>query len=478
MAFEFGAFNEFSDSVTIADPVVAAVAKAITLGPWTGKFYEAMAAPQFSLDTKVYDIYSRSHTSRNGVIGAGGWDDDDTTGLAMTADACKGLTRGHVLKIDNEIVIVKAVDRANNTIDVLKRGDAGTTAAIHAAGAAFRLQGYAGNDTDLAVVESVHETDSAYRNAVQTVFEIVDWTKHGELMRKGLSDAQAQATLIRDAEVRVAEMLATMSILGTKNIPADNSTRYMSAGLLAQLADNNGGARAPLTYSVGGALTEQKLMAGIKQVFDAGGNPDTIWCSPAVKAYINSFNSANSSLAITANKADHTAGGQYVTHIDYEGKIIAVRVDRDMPDGNIALVTQADCKKGWLANDGLRMVDEPSRSSREIRKSIQGSVGFIVENVGSSHMLFTGITGGSTERVTKVSMAGAVDVDEVGAIAAPVATYAQIVVNADNDVPTAAAANIGLRVTIGTGWTGGTKIATAVLGEVWASNGVAWVKQA
>ena len=39
MPFAFGQFNEFSDSVTFADPVVAAAAKAIDLGQWTGKFY-------------------------------------------------------------------------------------------------------------------------------------------------------------------------------------------------------------------------------------------------------------------------------------------------------------------------------------------------------------------------------------------------------------------------------------------------------
>ena len=68
--FEFGAFNEYSDSVTFADPVIAAVAKAINLGPWTGAFYEAMGAPAVTLATKKFEIYTRTKTSRDGVIGA------------------------------------------------------------------------------------------------------------------------------------------------------------------------------------------------------------------------------------------------------------------------------------------------------------------------------------------------------------------------------------------------------------------------
>ena len=44
MAFAFGQFNEFSDSVTIRDSVIEAVARAINLGPFVGRFYQAMGA--------------------------------------------------------------------------------------------------------------------------------------------------------------------------------------------------------------------------------------------------------------------------------------------------------------------------------------------------------------------------------------------------------------------------------------------------
>ena len=120
MPFEFGQFNEFSDSVTYGDPVIAAVAKAINLGNWVGQFYQAMGAPQFSLTQKEFVVYNRTKTSRSGVIGASNWDDDDTTGLSMTADGLKGLTVGHLIKIGDEIVIIKAVDRSNNTISVVR----------------------------------------------------------------------------------------------------------------------------------------------------------------------------------------------------------------------------------------------------------------------------------------------------------------------------------------------------------------------
>lgn len=398
MAFVFGQFNEFSDSVTIGDPVVEAVARAIQLGPFAGKFYEAMGAPAATLTQKEFKVYSRSKTSRDGTTAAQ-WDASATTGLKVNADALKGITIGHVLEIDGEVVIVASVDRSANTIGVHRRGEGGTTAAVHASGATFEVIGFAGTDTDLKNVESVSESTSEWTNYVQTVFETVDWTKHGTLTRQGLSPANATVVLVREAEVRVAELLARMSIRGVKAKVEGGTGRYMSAGLIAQLSDKT---RNAMSYNVSGDLTEKKFKDALKQRFDKGGTVDTIWCSPTTKAYINNFLGADSSIQLTDTKGNHTAGGVYVDSYNYEGAILRVRVDSDIPNGSIAVVNQSKCKKGWLSDDGLRLVDEPSLSSREMRKSLQGSVGFLIEDVGADHLLLTGITGGPSERVYKV----------------------------------------------------------------------------
>jgi len=405
MAFEFGLFTEFSDPVAMRDPVIYAVAKAINLGPWVGQFYQAMGANQESLTAKAFDVYNRSKTSRDGVIGASNWTNSATTGLSMTADAVKGLTVGHVLKVGDEVVIVKSVDRSNNTIDVLARGAGGTTAAAHTAGAAYSVIGFAGEDEDLKNVESVNEKTANYQNFVQTIFETIDWTKHSEMLTKGYTEQNASIVLVREAEIRAAEMLARMAIHGVKMKQVGSTTRYMSAGLLAQLTDTNSGTRSTLTYNASGDLTQAKLMAALKQIFDKGGNPDTIWVNPTVKTYINNMPFANTSLTFNTTTGDHTAGGQYVSKVDYEGALLNVRVDADMPTNSLAIVTMASCKKNWLENDGLRLVDEPQKSSREMRKSLQGSLGFAIEGVGQDHLLVTGITGGPTERIYKTASA-------------------------------------------------------------------------
>ncbi|WP_288615111.1 DUF5309 family protein [uncultured Victivallis sp.] len=401
MAFDFGRFHEFSDPVTYADPVIEAVARAIGLGPYTGKFFEAMGAPMLPLTQKTFKVYNRTLTSRDGAS-SGAWDASATTGLPLSADALKGLTIGHVLLIGTEVVIISAINRSAGTISVHKRGEGGTTAAAHTSGDSFEVIGFAGNDEDLKKVESTNELTEEWENYVQTVFEVVEWTKHAELVRQGMDPANATAMLITEAQTRVARLLSRMAVKGVKAKATGSGGRFMSAGLLTQISDVTG--RHARRYNVNGVLTETKFKASLKAMFDEGGNANTIWCNSTVKEYLNAFLGARSEVTLNDNKSNHVAGGLYVTSYDYEGAILTIRVDDAMPGDRIAVVNQAKCKKGWLSDDGLRLVDEPAASSREIRKSLQGSIGFLIEDVGTDHTDLYGITGGSTERIHNVKI--------------------------------------------------------------------------
>jgi len=479
MAFEFGQFDYFSDPVTIKDPTIMAVAKAIQPGPYCGVLFQAMSAPEIALKTKEFDIYSRSDNLRDGVLGASSWDNDDVTGLSVSASAAKSLTVGHVLKIEDEYVIVKSVDRENNTIAVWSRGAGGTTAAAHDAATPFKVVSYAGADVDLKNVTGVYNQTSVYHNYIHTVFEVMDWAKHAALVGKGLSDANATITVFSETMTNLSRILARSAIYGRKQKATSSSERWMSAGLLQQLTDTNSGARTVLQYNASGPISDAKIKAALKEVFDRGGQPDTILCSTTNKAFLNNLLGAcNIQEIMTSDRNQHTAGGIYVNAYDYEGHKLNIMVDQDIPDDMIPIVRIGSCKKQWLVDDGLTVKDEPGKSSREFRKSFQGSLGYIVENVGLDHTLITGVNGGPTEKVHKIQIQGVGDgVNLPVAAPAPIPTYQQITVHADADVPAAAAANIGLRVLIGTAWTSGTQITTAVKNEVWASNGSAWVKQ-
>lgn len=387
MAFEFGTHTEFDDSVSFGDPVVAVAARAINLARNKGAFYQSMGAPQIGINTEEYEIYSRSKTTREGTIGSGGWNDTNTTNLPIDSTSIKGITIGHVIKVESEIVVVSKVDRSANTIDVFARGAGGTVAATHLAGVSYKVKGFAGKDSMLKDVESAYESTGKYTNYIQTVFETLDYEYKGKILsRRGLAENLVAQILTKEAGFRVAEMLATMAIHGEKEAGSKSGSPFMSAGLLSQLADSSSGARPVLSYNANGALTEIKLRAALKELVKTG-TPNTIWCSAKNKEIINSFNSA---LTTTIQRTEHTAG-QYINAYDYDGLILDVKVDVDVPDETLPIINMSKCYKSWLGNDYLRKEQEPAASSREFRESLQGSLGFIIEDVGYEHTYVYGI---------------------------------------------------------------------------------------
>lgn len=394
MAFNFGQLSEFSDSNSLPSPVIAALAKSINLPRFKGSIYQRMGAPMVPLKTKAFDVFSRSKNTRNGVIGtaaAGDWGGTAaTTALPIPAASIAGLSIGHVLQVDSEIVILKAVDKAANTVAVFARGAGGTTAAVHSTGASFTVLGFAGRDEDLKNATGAYESTIKFSNYTQTIFELLDWKKGAELERQGLSAANVIAVLRQEAAIRVAEMLSTMAIRGVKQLGTDGGTPYMSAGLLAQLEDTASSTRPIQRYNASSAaIDETKLCAALDQVFNFG-SPDSIVLSLYNANKFKAFTGSGKDVTIATDRQD-TGAGRSIDHYDYNGVRLDLVIDADMPNDRIAIVTMADIKKGWLDGDMLTTKEEPALSTRERRESIQGSVGFLVENVGYDHIEIYGL---------------------------------------------------------------------------------------
>ena len=393
MAFDFGQVTLYRDAATRIDPIIEDLGAAVPSKTFTGVVYQMMGGLMAPLKDPEYRVYSRSKSTRNGAIAAA-WTATATTGLAMPAQHCNGLTIGHVISIGGEIVIVKGVNRAAGTIDVFGRGLSGTTAAAHPADTPFMVTAHAGRDEDLKKVESVSEHSITCDNYAQMVFETVDFLKYANLPnRQGLAaGSQLMATERIEAATRMSERLSAMAIHSVKH-KGTQEMPYMTSGLLASLADTAGGARPIKAYAANGPITETKLTDALDDVFEYG-SPDSIVLSVANARRFKSFVNAGDegvSIKVEAPRADHGAG-RYVTHYDYNGSLLRLLIDRDMPNDRIAIVTAADLKKGWLETDPLTLKVEPTQSTREYRESLQGSIGFLVENVGYSHILITGVT--------------------------------------------------------------------------------------
>jgi hypothetical protein len=195
--------------------------------------------------------------------------------------------------------------------------------------------------------------------------------------------------LEQEALLRVAKGISASTIRGKKQ--TKNATNpWMTAGLLQQLSDTTGG-RVVLTYNAAGAFTEAKLNAALRIVTDRG-TPTDIYCSSANKDIINTFLASSAATKMAVNTdLRNTQAGYYVDSFNYEGLMLNVKIDQDMPDDQIAIPNMNYVKKGWKRGDALALEQQPDLSSREKRSAYNGSWFFAVENVGYEHMLITGI---------------------------------------------------------------------------------------
>jgi len=386
MSFELGIFTDLDDANSIADPMVMVRAAAIKLPMNKGRVWEDAAIETDPDSNRKFDIYSRSETPRAGTIGTGGVDD---TVVVFPITATAGLIKGLVLNVAGEYVVIKTVDSATQ-ITVRERGAAGTTAAAHLVTVAFTVVGSAIDDVDLKDISSVNEITNVYQNYMQTTAEPIDYTRGGTLdPRKGLTTTQL-ALLEEEALLRVAKGISTTAIFGLKATKAGDNP-WMTAGLLQQLSDATGG-RLVMTYAVDGALTEVALKAALREVTDRG-TPTDIYCSSANKDIFNEFLGTSAATQISVNtEMVNTTAGYYVDSYNYEGLVLNVKIDADMPNDQIAICNMNQVFKGWKKGDALQLEKQPDASSREHRAAYNGSYFLAVENVGYEHILLTGIT--------------------------------------------------------------------------------------
>jgi len=385
MAMDIGMHWHLDDANSIIDPQILGMAAEINLGAWEGVVWNALAPSSIQVNDYRYEIYDRSRTGLTGVIGNGagtGWlDDADTTDLAMTAAAVGILTVGDLIKVENEYLIVSSVDRAANTINVFGRGHASSTAASHADTTAFTIIGKAVNDTDIKNVESFAEQTGLYTNYTQTVVEMIEQTFTDTIQARKVFEQRPQ--LIKEAMDRMFRRLSKNSLLGRKAV-GTKSVPQTTAGILQQLSDG-GGVRTPLRYNASGVTSpESVLKNALISVWNNGGNPTHIVCSPTNK---RKFDPLMEQFIRTSRAEAGVIGTDNGTAYMFQGKVLPFVQDQDMPDDRIEIVTLGKLQKGWRVGDIMRgPIEEPKASSRELRYSLQGTFFISVEGVGVEHI--------------------------------------------------------------------------------------------
>ena len=386
---DIGIHYTYDDTNSQLDPEIIALAQRITPEDAAefGKVYELFGQRARPITTDEVEILKRQYTAPTITVTASGdgadWDTvDDISALPVPAGDMPSITIGDVLQVNDEIVVIKTLDRSGNTIDVYERGAGESDPAAHGHEAAITVKIIGSANIEGTVdIEAMAEETDIYTNYMQLFEEKIDLTKEDsdQARKMGITGD----TLREEALRRVKKDLARTAIFGvsragSKTVPA------MTLGFLQWLAHADG-----LKANVAGAFTQTVLDTGLNAIREAGGSPKAIVMSIKNKTAFNTFTSAD---VVSQEVGDRSTGRIIEKYIADGIGSIPVVVDSDMPNDQVAIVDTTKLSKGWKVGDEMKLVDEPPVNSRQKAQTMQGKLGFFTENIGQSHYLMTGLT--------------------------------------------------------------------------------------
>lgn len=237
----------------------------------------------------------------------------------------------------------------------------------------------------------------------------------------------------------------------------------------------------------GGRLTSKLVNDAAAKITDEGGVPTTLYCTPAQARVL--ANEYKNNITVMRDDAKR---GVYVAVVVNEANGMNIHIvgDPDFDDADAFLADDA-----CFAQSDMRPIGDTDSTPPDadgISRKVIGEFTFEFHNANQRVCRITDLMAPDEalaeieNDLRNVNISG--DIAATGAISAsgeisatgPVLSTGSVnhitEVDADADVPAASADNKGQIILIGTGWTEGTQIATAVEGEFWASNGAAWVK--
>lgn len=385
---DLGLHTTLKDSNSALDPEVIALAERVTplQAKEFGRVWDLFTQRATPFQTDEYEILTRGYTAPEVTLGTVGsstdWDSvSDTTALPITSGTIDRITIGDILLVDSEIVVVSAVDRTGNTIDVYERGAGDTSGATHSSAATAKIIGNA-NIEGTADVTAMAEQTAKLTNYCQIVEEVVDLSKEDtdQARKVGMTEDVLKA----EAMERVMRKLARTAIYGTARA-GTASIPAMTRGLLSHLNDVSGAIKT----AVGGSFTETSLKNILDDVRTAGGTVNAIVLSVANKRVANGFTGADQ---IQVDRGERMGGHVLDGYIADGFGAIPFIVDIDMPDDKVAVVNTRNLQKGWKVNDQLRFEPFSNVNPRENKQLLHGKFGLAVEGVGKTHGLLTGLT--------------------------------------------------------------------------------------
>lgn len=302
----------------------------------------------------------------------GAWDIDDVADLSISADLAGKITNYAVLKIEDELVVVKSVNRTDNTIEVFKRGHGGTTPATHADQTDALITGY-NYVVGVKDIESrvIGEDFNSYYVAKNTA-PAVSFTKEDlGINRKAYGEAGQLDYVNSQIDKMDKELLISLNkslIYHAGEKPADGNP-WMAVGLIAEALTNWN------IVTSFGAFTKSKLDVALTASRNKGGSADTIVCGAGVYDAIQNLAKDYGTIVNTPNRLNLILGDTVKAIVTKVGTLVPV-LDINFPDDKVVICNSANLFRAPLVG-----FEAPWADRTVAQESTRNNQAFTVDSI-------------------------------------------------------------------------------------------------
>lgn len=336
-----------------------------------------------AIETVKYETYYKPTRARAWLSWV--WNNSAVTWLAVKADTTKILDMWMVLKIWNEVVVVKDINRTANTISVYSRGAGWTTATSHTDETAILIHTVAVPEGKV-VGEGLFQEHTKSTNTIQMFQKKVSATyTDAQARRKTMEDHLTDMEQQQFEELRIDQDVA--ALYGTYDEgDSDGTTPRMSRWIVNSILEWG---NANLVNVASSAWTETRMNQMFKAIWKEGWTVDTVLMSIDNKVVTNGFGSFQKRIEDTRWNTLWATNDAVAA--EWIGDVF-IEVDNNIKNADVLYVNTDDMEVANFVNDAIRIEVIENWNPRVIEKLIHWQEGFNYTNINRNFALDTNLT--------------------------------------------------------------------------------------
>ena len=296
----------------------------------------------WAVNTMEVEVEQMAELPTGWLIGdwsAGWWDATAIVDLPISTDLAGKITNYTVLLVEDELVVVKSVDRTAETIDVYQRGHGWTTGATHADEIEAEITGY-NYVVGVKDIESrvLSESTHSYYVAKNTI-PAVSFTKEDLILdRKYYGEAGQADYVSSQIDKNEKDLMINMSksLINHWGQVATNTNPWMVVGIIAEAMT-----RGNIKTSFGTISTVVGINDALTASRNKGGSADIILCGSRAYDAIQKLANDSGITQSVPSRLELVLGSSVAAIVTKVGTLVPV-MDLNFPDDKMIICNSSD----------------------------------------------------------------------------------------------------------------------------------------